>query len=118
MKRLFEKLLFRESQEALVQKCEAELEVRYTKLLTREFCHTWITRDPLEEGQMGVLLCANQGYRNRNREPKRFFLYVALEEPSVEGFRSLRSCVVVALDLEDSLALDLEQGNGCCKFVR
>lgn len=118
MKKLLERFRIKASRDALVERCEAELEVHYTKLLTREFCLMWISREPLEKGQMGVLLCADQGDRFFCGEPSRYFLYVALEEPSDEGFRSIRSCVVVALDVEESLALDLEKGHGCCKFVR
>lgn len=105
------------SRQSLVKKCNEELEVHYTKLLTREFCLQWIFRVPLTSETMGVLMLDDKQGGFQKEQPNKLYLLVTFRTPSDDGYHSLRRCSVIALDIEYSLLSDLQRGNGCCTFV-
>lgn len=97
---------------SLEKKCECELEVKYTRLLTREFCLAWIHRQNLQSRQKCVLRFLESHQDN----VEELWLHV-LEIPDNQApYKVVHSCQIYALAVESSLNLDLQAGKGACFF--
>lgn len=98
------------------EKCEHELEVKYTKMLTREFCLGWIRMHQPEEGHRASLVLNNPA---SVASPAHEFRLDISEKDILSGnLRSLHCCLIYAMDVEGSLKLELSEGNGACIFVK
>lgn len=90
----------------VVAKCKAELEIKYTSLLTMEEVLRWHAQNKAATGKSILLR----------------------EAYACDGFSKLRHSVITsegvavkdrliwAIQLEESLALKLDEGNGACIF--
>lgn len=104
---------------SIIEKCNRELEVKYTKLLTREFCMGWIELHLNKAGQKATLIKNDVDGLNRQSGDKAYsqFRLDVIEENDASGDAlSICSCLVFALDIEVSLKLDLDAGAGSCVF--
>lgn len=90
----------------VVAKCKAELEIKYTSLLTMEEVLRWHTQNKAATGK-SVLL----------REARETDGFSKLRHSVItnEGV-AVRDRLICAIQLEESLALKLDEGKGACIF--
>ena len=111
---MFKKLL-KSSDSTLIEKCNRELEVKYTKMLTMEFCVSWVNGHFTSSGQCAALVFQNKAKGENINE----FRLDVLEQASLTGdAKSLCCCLIFALEIEPALKKVLAEGNGAYVFVR
>lgn len=106
--------------ETLTKKCEIELEVKYTKLLTREFCIAWAKSHLVKDGQQASLIVCKSQVSNSRFDAQVYELRLDLIEKDIltGDARSIICCLIYAMDVEISLKQDLAAGNGACIFTQ
>ena len=94
------------------EKCERELEVKYTSMLTREFCVSWLKMHLLQEMQKGTLLLESPAKINEEPTDGVYKLRLDVVENDIvtKNPRSFCCCLIFALDIEPSLKHDLVSG--------
>lgn len=108
--------LKRSEEPSLREKCEREMEVKYTRLLTRDFCLGWLSVQSILPNQK----CALITQERERRSDGVFELVLNILESQVGStdYISIRCCSIYALEVEVSLLMDLQAGNGVCVFEK
>ena len=105
---------FKGKDSALVEKCNRELEIKYTKMLTLEFCVSWIKVHSPSLGQTATLLQSHSN--DANRDVTEYRLDIVEKNIRTGDTESLRCCLIFAMDVEPLLKKRLSEGNGGCVF--
>lgn len=104
---------------SIVKKCEAELEVKYTKLLTQEFCVGWIkTHNDSSISQSSLQINqSSAGIDAAGNKIHELRLDIFEKDENTGAGISRCCCLIFALDIESALRHNLVQGSGTCLFT-
>lgn len=100
----------RKKQDAIVEKCNAELEVLYTKKLTMNAVEEW-HHARASEAESSVLRYAPES------NPAKDGFFILWQSSLQEGNKVIRSRVVHALSVEEDLKHLLEEGKGAYHII-
>ena len=101
------------------EKCERELEVKYTQMLTHEFCLGWIRSHRSAEGQQASLILNNPQNPTASVASQVYEFRLDISEHDIlrGNSQSLCCCLIYAMDVEPSLKLELAEGKGACVWL-
>lgn len=100
----------RKKQDSVVDKCNAELEVLYTKMLTMTAVEEWHNARAMK-AESSVLRYAPES------NPVKDGFYTLWQSSLQDGNKVIRSRVIHALTVEEDLKILLDEGKGAYQII-